>query len=73
MNLEEIKQAIENLSPEELAHFRDWFKEYEVAVDSRKVEDLQQLRETIKRLRGSLKGSGVLKAFMEERRKESLL
>lgn len=72
MKFEEIQQAIIKLSPEELARFRAWFKEYESNVDSG-MEDLEQLRETVKRLRGSLKGRGVLKALMEERRRESLL
>ena len=73
MNLEEIQKAIIKLSPDELARFRDWFKEYESNVDSGTLKDSKQFRETLKRLRGSLKGKGVLKTLMEERRKESLL
>lgn len=73
MNLEEIKQAVTNLAPDDLARFRKWFKEYESNIDSVTFEDTQQFREKVKRLRGSLKGKGVLKALMEERRKESLL
>lgn len=73
MNIEEIKQAITMLSPDELSHFRDWFKEYERNIDSGKLKDLKQLRETLRRLRGSLKGKGALKTLMEERQKESLL
>lgn len=73
MNIEEIKQAITKLSPDELSQFRDWFKKYESNVDSDKLKDSEYFRETLRRLRGSLKGKGVLKALMEERRKESLL
>lgn len=73
MNLKELKQAVTKLSPEELSRFRDWFKKYERSVDSGKPEDTKQLRETLRKLRGSLKGKGALKALMEERRKESLL
>ena len=73
MNIEEIQQAITELLPEELAHFRKWFREYENNIDSDTLEDSQQFRERLKKLRGSLKGSGALKALMEERCKESLL
>jgi hypothetical protein len=73
MDIEEIKQAIIKLSPDELAHLGSWFKEYQVNISSRKLNDSEELGETLKRLRGSLKGKGVLKALMEERRKESLL
>lgn len=73
MNIEEIQHAITELSPEELTRFGEWFKEYENNVDSVKLKDSQQFRETLRRLRGSLKGKGALKTLMEERRKESLL
>ncbi len=73
MNIEEIKQAITKLSPVELSYFRDWFKEFESNVDSSKLKDSKQIRETLRRLRGSLKGKDALKTLMEERRKESLL
>lgn len=73
MNLEVIKQAIRKLSPDELSHLREWFKEYKSNVDSAKLKDQKQFRETLRRLRGSLKGKGGLKILMEERRKESLL
>jgi len=73
MNFDEIKQAITKLSPEELTRLRHWFREYESNIDSGKLKDSQQFRETLRRLRGSLKGKGVLKTLMEERRKESLL
>lgn len=73
MNIEEIQQAISKLSPEESARFREWFKEYEGNVRADDLNDSVQFKETLKRLRGSLKGTGILKALMEERRKESLL
>lgn len=71
MNIEEIQKAIVRLSPEELAHFRVWFKEYESEVKAGDLTDSKQIRETLRRLRGSLKGKGVLKTLMEERRKET--
>ncbi len=73
MHIEEIKQAITELSPDELARFRDWFKGYESNVDSGEMKDSKQIRETLRKLRGSLKGKGALKTLMEERRKESRL
>jgi inorganic pyrophosphatase len=73
MNLEEIQQAITELSPDELSRFREWFKKYESNINSGELRDSKEIRETLRRLRGSLKGKGVLKTLMEERRKESLL
>lgn len=73
MNIEEIKQAITKLPPDELSQFRDWFKKYEGNATYDRQKDLEQLMKTLGGLRGSLKGKGVLKALMEERRKESLL
>jgi hypothetical protein len=73
MNIEEIKQAIITLHPNEYYHFREWFHEYESNVNAGEMKDSKQIRETLKRLRGSIKGKGSLKILMEERRKESLL
>ncbi|MBK7452285.1 MAG: hypothetical protein IPJ46_00780 [Anaerolineales bacterium] len=73
MDIEELKQAITQLSPDELARFHDWFTEYVSNSTDAKSSDSEQFRETLKRLRGSLKGTGALKTLMEERRKESLL
>lgn len=74
MNIKEIQQAITKLSPAELARLRAWFKEYESNVDSGESSDSQSpTKETLRKLRGSLKGKGLLKALMEERRRESLL
>lgn len=74
MNIEEVKQAIAKLSPDELARFREWFKEYESNIKAGELnESKPPIEETLKRMRGSLKGSGALKTLMDERRKESLL
>lgn len=73
MNLKEIKKAVTNLAPDDLARFHKWFKNHENHVNAGEITDAKQIRETLKRLRGSLKGTGALKTLMEERRKESLL
>lgn len=74
MKIEEIQQAIIELSPDELSRFCAWFKEYESNNNSGEPSDSQvPIEETLKKLRGSLKGKGVLKALMEERRRETLL
>lgn len=70
MNIEAIQQAITKLSPEELARFRAWFREFEnEAILSEATSVTSPSREHINKLRGSLKGSGAMKALMEERRK----
>jgi len=74
MNLEEIQQAVTKLSPEELTRFREWFKGYESSVYAGGLNDSKSsIEETLKRLRDSMKGKGLLKALMEDRRRESLL
>ena len=74
MNIEEIKQVIRQLSPDELSRFHEWFAEYDRKVKTGELSGLQEsLEEELVRLRGSLKGRGVLKTLVEERRKESLL
>ncbi|MCA1899074.1 MAG: hypothetical protein LDL50_00045 [Chloroflexi bacterium] len=70
MNLEEIKQAVANLSPDDFIRFREWFKNHESHVNA---GDSKQLEENLKRLQGSLNGAGALKTLMEERQKENLL
>lgn len=65
MNVEKIKQAISELSPAEFAKFRKWFEEFE---KKRAKEPL--VEEQLTRLRGSLKGKGILKAFLEEKKRE---
>ncbi|MBE9226915.1 hypothetical protein IQ264_15920 [Phormidium sp. LEGE 05292] len=37
-NLEDIEQAVRQLSPEELAAFRDWFAEFDAEVWDRQFE-----------------------------------
>lgn len=68
MNVEEIKQAISELSPEELAQFREWFEGFE-----NKRANIPTVEEQLTRLRGSLKGKGILKAFLEEKKREKEL
>ena len=71
MNIEEIQQAITKLAPDDLARFRAWFKEYENNSKSGESNDPKEsIEDTLKRLRGSLKGTGALKTLMEERRKD---
>jgi|APDOM4702015118_1054815.scaffolds.fasta_scaffold346055_2 hypothetical protein len=67
MNLQEIEHAIENLNSQDLARLRRWFKKF----DTQKRDELEKLaiKKRVRELRGSLKGSGALKALMEERRK----
>ncbi len=62
MNVEEIKQAISKLSPEDFGQFRMWFEEFE-----NKRANILSVEEKLTRLRGSLKGKGILKAFSEEK------
>ena len=68
MNVEEIKQAISELSPEELAQFREWFEEFE-----NKRANIPSVEEQLTRLRGSLNGKRILKAFLEEKKWEKEL
>jgi predicted transcriptional regulator of viral defense system len=67
MNLQEIEHAIANLNSQDLARLRRWFKKFDV----QKRDELEKLaiQKRVRELRGSLKGSGGLKALMEERRK----
>lgn len=68
MNFEEIKQAISELPPAELAQFRKWFEEFE---DKR--ANKPSVEEQLTRLRGSLKGRGIMKALLEEKKREKEL
>lgn len=68
MNVEEIKQAISELSPVELAQFRKWFEEFE----NKRANNLS-VEEQLARLRGSLKGKGMLKALLKEKKREKEL
>ena len=72
MKLQEIKHAVTELNPKELARFRQWFEKYEKDAKSSELDkhsDKALFRKRVKELRGSLKGSGAMKALMEERRK----
>ena len=74
MNIEKIQQAITKLSPNELAHLRAWLNAFGSEVQSGRVNNSKQsIKGILKKRRGSLKGSGALKALMEERHKESQL
>jgi hypothetical protein len=71
MNLEEIQQAITELTPNELARFREWLKEYKTNVEAGERDDSKPpFEEVLNRLRGSYKGKGLMEALMEERLKE---
>jgi len=72
MKLQEIEHAITKLNPRELARFRQWFAEFEHDAKSSKLDkhtNKAMFEKRLKETRGSLKGSGALKALMEERRK----
>jgi hypothetical protein len=72
MKLQEIKHAVTELNPRELARFRRWFEEFEKDAKFSKLDkniDKALFEKRLKEMRGSLKGSGALKALMEERRK----
>lgn len=62
MNIQEIKQAISELSPKELVQFRKWFKEFE-----NKRVNKSSIEKRLAKLQGSLKGKGALKTLMQER------
>jgi hypothetical protein len=71
MNLKEIQQAITKLSPDELTALRQWLTKYQaVGKVGLSEEEKETMREKVRRLQGSLKGSGLLEAFMEEKRRE---
>ncbi|MCC6298927.1 MAG: hypothetical protein IT314_06490 [Anaerolineales bacterium] len=71
MNIEEIQQAIAKLSPDELTQLRQWLREYQGEGKVELSEDAKEsIREKVRRLRGSLKGTGAMKALMEEKRRE---
>ena len=65
MTVEEIKQAISELSPEELTQFRKWFEEFE-----NKRANISSVEEQLTRLRGSLKGKGILKSYLTEKQRD---
>lgn len=65
MNVEEIKQAISKLSPVELAQFRKWFEEFE-----NQHANNETIEKRLTRLRGSLKGKGILKSYLTEKQRD---
>lgn len=74
MNLEKIQQAITRLSPDELTQLREWLREYEGRINSGAPEDSNEsIRERLRKLQGSLKGTGALETLTEEKRRERLL
>lgn len=69
MTIEEIQKAVKELSPNELVLFRKWFAQFDSKFRESKI--LQPTtEERIKDLQGSLKGKGVLKALMDEKKRE---
>jgi len=68
MKRKEIELAITNLSPNELARFRKWFEDYYPKALSRQLEQKQR----IDKLKGSLKGKGLLKALMADKTRKRI-
>jgi hypothetical protein len=69
MTIEEIQKTVKELSPNELVLFRNWFAEFDAKFrESNALESTTE--ERLKNLQGSLKGKGVLKAFMDEKKRE---
>lgn len=60
MKMQDIQRAITALSPAELAVFRKWFERFQPEAQDGQLRKLQ----------GSLKGKGLLKAFMAEKKRE---
>lgn len=82
MNRHEIEQAITKLSPEELARFRRWFEKfYAKAADKQYEHDIiagsnasqSDLGQHVDKLKGSLKGKGLIKALMADKKLEKEL
>jgi hypothetical protein len=82
MKIQEIKRAMTKLNPDELSRFRRWFEKFSVRTRDKQFErgrksgKLDRPAEKIlfekhlKELQGSLRGSGAMKALLEERRKD---
>lgn len=71
MNLEEIQQAITRLSPDDLTQLHEWLREHEGRIKAGAPGDSNaSIRERLRRLRGSFKGKGLMKALMEEKRRD---
>ena len=72
MKIQEIERAVAELKPKELARFSAWFRAFENDAKSGRLDkpaNKALIEKRLKKLRGSLKGSGALKALIEERRK----
>ena len=55
MKMQEIKHAVTELNPKELAQFRQWFEKFEKDAKSNKLDkptDKALLRKRVKELRG---------------------
>jgi hypothetical protein len=63
MKRREIELAITNLPPNELASFRKWFEGYYPKALSKQLEQKQH----IDKLKGSLKGKGLMKALKADK------
>lgn len=63
MNIKEIKQAVTELSPNELARFRRWFDTYYLHA----LKDHKERKHRVEKLKGSLKGKGLLKSLMADK------
>jgi hypothetical protein len=73
MKIQEIERAVAELKPRELARFRAWFRAFENDAKSGRLDKPANkafIEKRLRRLRGSLKGSGALKALIEERHKD---
>ena len=75
MTFQEIQKAIIELSPNELARFREWFKKFDAQTWNEEFEsnaktgelDKAKTEEYLKKLQGSLKDRGGLKTLAEDR------
>jgi hypothetical protein len=76
MNRKEIEEAVTQLSPGELARFRQWFDKYYTKTSNSQDRENKTTKLNITRpeieqhldeLKGSLKGKGLLKALMENK------
>jgi hypothetical protein len=69
MRIEEVKNAIKELSPNDLLLFRKWFSEFDANFRESNTQE-STIEERLKHLQGSLRGKGLLKAFMDEKKYE---
>lgn len=70
MNLQEIQSAVASLSPKEFALISRWLKDYDNTTKSRNAGDSNLTTDDLlKKLQGSLRGSGAMQTFVDERRR----